>query len=89
MLSFRGRFVELLRLTRDLIKRFWNKFTCSFCKLDHFKAMQLLLVMFIKRCSLQKLRVLLLMYSQKSFLAYNALELKLKSKISVFISLKY
>jgi hypothetical protein len=38
----------------DLIKLFWPKFTCSFCKLDLFIVMQQTLLIFIKWSSLPK-----------------------------------
>jgi hypothetical protein len=38
----------------NLIKRFWQKFTFSFCELDVFIAMQLILCTIIKRSSFQK-----------------------------------
>ncbi len=38
----------------DLIKRFWHKFTSTFCKLNIFKAMQQTKISYIKWSSLQK-----------------------------------
>jgi hypothetical protein len=38
----------------NLLKRFWSKFTHSFCKLDYFNTKSFFLLSALKRTSLQK-----------------------------------